>query len=366
MLPLKEIVLVNLTSKLVSDYYTRLMMKCFKDDLWNEIMRLEISTYNIPLTLQEEIIVLMKPLALEIHNWMVDHNGIFTEKQERILEFCFNPDGTVNRVKTADFLIHSKRLDVQRRFVLACQYWSSWDVLGFFKNLPQHEREQILHKNSTANENLKKYKENVLHWINLYRNGCIVKSQPRDWCYKLYNWTDVSLQSRLLDDLLKKERQSILDDAFENTSKMHVVRFCLSRMSVNDCELLLTLFPLKVLRIYLFRPYHHFFMEAANKVWHRLPGNHFTSLLHIIICQKIVALWKDYDYVNLLREFWHRSPEHLKQYAEQSDIFEILIDIVKDGFPPKDVPKYFFLHDACSKGNEITCDKIIIDNIIDQ
>ncbi|GFR12220.1 hypothetical protein TNCT_468711 [Trichonephila clavata] len=89
-------------------------MKRYDDSVWKKVARLEISKYNISFTLQEEIIALMKPLELAILKWRVVYNGIFTKAEECILEFCFNPDGTVKRVKTADLLIHSKLLDGQR------------------------------------------------------------------------------------------------------------------------------------------------------------------------------------------------------------------------------------------------------------
>ncbi|GFQ79748.1 hypothetical protein TNCT_100641 [Trichonephila clavata] len=90
---------------------------------------------------------------------MEDHLGIFPvdqemplNAQELLLDFSFNPDGTVDRVQTADLFIHSEEFDVQTRFVVACQYWSKSEVLAFFKNIHESAREQILLKYSTANE----------------------------------------------------------------------------------------------------------------------------------------------------------------------------------------------------------------------
>ncbi|GFQ74279.1 hypothetical protein TNCT_392431 [Trichonephila clavata] len=85
------------------------------------------------------------------------HNGSGNASQrtrELLLDFYFNPDGTVDRVKTADLFVHSEEFDVQTRFVVACQYWSKSEVLAFLKNLHESAREQILHKYSTSNENL--------------------------------------------------------------------------------------------------------------------------------------------------------------------------------------------------------------------
>ncbi|GFQ84640.1 uncharacterized protein TNCT_128941, partial [Trichonephila clavata] len=345
MLTLREIILVKLAAGFVNDLDTRHIINFSVDEIWNDFIKERTSEFGIPLTLQENIIALIKPIQLEVINWFSDHDGIFTETQECVIEFCFNPDGTVDRIKTADLLIYSKWLDVQTRFVLACQYWSSWDVRTFFRNLHKFESKKIRKKYSTANENLNEHEENIVLWTRHYKEGYISESQSRGWCYQCYNWNYASLQSRLLDDLTQEERLSLLEDEFENTDWIHVQSFCLSRMSADHREVLLKRFPLKVLRIFLSWPCQRFFLDAANKVRDHLLGNHFTCLLHIIIYQKILELWKDYDYVNLLREFWYRSPDNLKQYVERTDIFEILIKILKNGFHPKNVPGNFFLHD---------------------
>ncbi|GFX91056.1 uncharacterized protein TNCV_5106861 [Trichonephila clavipes] len=303
MLSLKENTLVSVTAKLLSDPYFRLIIKRWTDEKWKKDVRSKISICNIPLTLVEEIIVLMKPLALEIHNWMVDHNGIFTEEQECSLEFCFNPDGTLNRVKTAELLIHSKLLNDATRFMLACQYWPGWNVFTYFINLPKSSREQILHKYSIANKNWNEHEVNAGQWIDLFNAGYEFEPpRPKGWFYIHHDWTDVPLQSRLLDYLSEEACKHRLDLVFEETEKMHVGRFCLSRMSVDHREQLLKSFPLKVLRIYLLRPYHHFFLDAANKFPCRncergnrwlspsiVPSGNFAELNRTVTCMVLKA-----------------------------------------------------------------------------
>ncbi|GFQ97189.1 hypothetical protein TNCT_169911 [Trichonephila clavata] len=72
--------------------------------------RRRLSAFDIPFTLKDEIIALLKPMALEVENWRLDHKGIFTTKQELTLKFCFNADGTVNKIKTAHSLIRKTGL----------------------------------------------------------------------------------------------------------------------------------------------------------------------------------------------------------------------------------------------------------------
>ncbi|GFR07029.1 hypothetical protein TNCT_618101 [Trichonephila clavata] len=141
MLTLKEIILVKLVAGYINDSDSGEIINPTKDEICEKFIRKRTSSLDIPLTLQEDIVVLIKPIQSEVFNFMRDHDEIFTEEQECSLKFCFNADGTVDRVKTADLLIHSEWLDVQTRFVLACQYWCCWDVLAFFKKLHESARE---------------------------------------------------------------------------------------------------------------------------------------------------------------------------------------------------------------------------------
>ncbi|GFQ88522.1 hypothetical protein TNCT_463681 [Trichonephila clavata] len=136
---LKDIVLVNLAAGFIKDSATRRTIFCCGEKIWKRVLRERISDLNIPITLREDIIALIKPIKSEVLNWMEDHLGIFTmdqdmplNAQELLLDFYFNPDGTVDRVKTADLFVHSEEFDVQTRFVVACQYWSKSEVLVFF------------------------------------------------------------------------------------------------------------------------------------------------------------------------------------------------------------------------------------------
>ncbi|GFR04790.1 uncharacterized protein TNCT_480751 [Trichonephila clavata] len=319
-------------------------------------LRRNLCASDIPLTLQEEVVAFMKPIELEITNWMIDHSEILLSAERFFLEFSWNSDGTINRIKTADSIINSDSFCDKTRFVLSCHYWSSWDVFTLFQSLGKSARKLLLFDYAKTNKDPYRQKTNVDLWIRMCREGSIDKS-PSRWCNSLI-WTDVSVQSRLLNHLSAKDREHLLGRTFENTGKIHTGRFCLSRMSASNREQLLTLYPLKVLMIYLFWPYQKFFLDSADRVWDQLSEKDFTCLLHIIICQKIVALWKDFDYVELLRQFWQKSPDRLKKHLEGSIFFKRLMNIINLGFPPKE-PRYYLLHgkdvninaDECKKQN---------------
>ncbi|GFY57084.1 uncharacterized protein TNIN_341281 [Trichonephila inaurata madagascariensis] len=248
-------------------------MRQYNDETWKNAIRRRLSAFDIPLTLKEEVIDLMKPIAVEVNMWEVDHYSIFTTRQKRSLKFCFHADGTVDRVKTADSLIHSKGLDVQTRFLLACQYWSSYDILNFFKKVRRNTRNRILRKYSKERHNLNEHQKNVVKWVEHYRAG----SPSRRWA----RWTLPSLQSRRLDDVSRGDCAWILVRLLVVTNQMHIGRFCLSRMNTCGREVLLAFFPLKVLRIYFILALPTFLHGCCQQsLGSLIRGRHYMVVAH--------------------------------------------------------------------------------------
>ncbi|GFR25154.1 uncharacterized protein TNCT_289521 [Trichonephila clavata] len=331
--------LVTIVTRFYNEYELKRLMYCCDEDSREQVIREKLP---IPVTNQNEVVALMKPVEFEIFNWFTDHRGIFTVEQEWALQFCWDLDGTINRTKTADSIIHSDCLDEKTRLVLACQYLPCRNAISFFNDLHLSTRMLFLEEYLMENGNRNIHEKNVEKLI-------------RKRISRPFLWTSVSLQSGLLDNKPTEYRESLLEYVFEDTHEVHIARFCLSRLSADQREALFILHPLKILRIYLLRPYQKLFLDMANRVCHHLSGNQFHYLLHIIICQKIVARWNDFDYVNLLRQFWQNSIDYLKEIVDGTEIFEIMKEILNNRFPANKVPRYFLLHEMDVYENANAC-----------
>ncbi|GFR11810.1 hypothetical protein TNCT_657761 [Trichonephila clavata] len=99
---LKEIIFGKYAARFIDESYMGSLLHPYTENEWINTVRRRLPKFDIPLTVKEEIIALFKPMAQEVKNWTADHKGIFTTKQELKLKFCFNADGSVNRIKTAD------------------------------------------------------------------------------------------------------------------------------------------------------------------------------------------------------------------------------------------------------------------------
>lgn len=357
MYTLKELCIVKLASELYNDPELKNLLRNEEDETREHLIRKKLP---ISFQLQEEVVARMKPIEFEARNWIIDHIELFTVDQIWSIDLIWNSDGTVDRVETVDSLLRSTCLDDQTRFILACHYWYITESLQLFKQLSESAKKRILKKYSKKRMFQNYFEENVKQWIENYQTKSLTKCPSYRCWFETFNWTDVSMQSRLLYYISGEQREDLLHSAFLKTVKVPFGRFCLSRMSEDFRKLMLIRFPLKVLRIYLFLPYLKLFLNVVKDVWNYLSVEHFICLLHIIICQKIVALWKDYDYVSLLQQFWYRSPGHFKKSVKKNQIFKILTEIVENGFSSKDVPERYLLHKRDFYENTISCENIII------
>ncbi|GFQ68244.1 hypothetical protein TNCT_321011 [Trichonephila clavata] len=201
---LKEISLVNVATRIYNCFDLKKYILHCDERTKEQLIREEL---QIPLVLKDEIVALMKPIELEAHNWMRDHYGIFrTSGEECLSELHWNPDATVNRIRTADDLIRSQRLESQEQFVFSCQYWRGRKIIPVFRKMNYETRQHFLEERFEGNEHLK----NVVKWIRDKKAG-----NKRDcklshcWCTS-FTWTDVSLHSRFLGCLQQDHRECLL------------------------------------------------------------------------------------------------------------------------------------------------------------
>ncbi|GFT70290.1 hypothetical protein NPIL_390741 [Nephila pilipes] len=86
---------------------------------WESIIKEKLPALVFPLVLQNEIVALMRAISFEVQQWMDDHHGILFTDDENFIRFCWNSNGTIDRLGTADFLIKSEHLSFEKRFSLA-------------------------------------------------------------------------------------------------------------------------------------------------------------------------------------------------------------------------------------------------------
>ncbi|GFT25387.1 uncharacterized protein NPIL_671571 [Nephila pilipes] len=335
---LKDIVAAKIAITLYNDCEILHLCKETKlylspEEDWKVIIKKKLPDDVYPLSLQEKIMSLMKPISYEVEKWKEQHET-FTGNQvdQRITsKFHWKADGTIDRLKTASSLIQSDVLQMRHRFRLACNYWQEESVLSIWEQMTASLRnyfcytEMYDYLESDFFSNI-----NVLQWIRWHTQIGNSNIREKKW-FLDYIWNSVSLQGLLPQKLTPDERLELINCAFERNCDDHSSRFCVLLMPADQRLEVIKKNPYKVLRSFLLWPGQRMFIEMANHVKNNLTQTNFLDLLIIILFCKILSNWEDFDYFKLLREFWSLIPNECKEFLKRSEIYEPIQLLVANG-----------------------------------
>ncbi|GFY73673.1 uncharacterized protein TNIN_429141 [Trichonephila inaurata madagascariensis] len=348
-------------SDIEEKYQTHLYV--LPDKKWEHVIKQKLPPPCCSTALLNEITAAVRALSFEVWHWRVDHFQIFKKREERRrlfnLPLSWKSDGTIDRIRTAGILIQSQFIDLETRFTLACNYWSWHKILEFSKTIPDDEYQVLVlkyHTFSTATD-----VQMVSRWFNfiMKRN---VSHSCQLWSLE-FKWTSVTMFNHVFNHL-PIEKRLALETSSVRSSHISLGRYCLMRMNVQRRLQMLQQYPYQVLRILLHWPLQSFFKDYAAVVRETLPNRSFLQLIHIIICQKILPGFREFNYVDLLRTFWRDSPIRCKDYVRGDAIFEILTVILEGrGFRThlrSGIPRRYLVHGGNVIGNTCRCIKLIM------
>ncbi|GFY47573.1 uncharacterized protein TNIN_461921 [Trichonephila inaurata madagascariensis] len=277
-----------------------------------------------------------------------------------VLPFAWKSDGTINRIRIAENIIQSEMFDMKTRLTFACNYWCWHEIREFAKRMSADEYEVLILKyintssTSTDVQMVIRFFEFIIDTTS--RHSCQLWSLES-------KWTFITMFNRVFDHL-PIEKRLALESQSVQTSHIPLARHFLTRMGVHRRSQMLQQYPYQVLRTLLFCPLQSSFKDAAATVKETLSDRSFLQLIHIIICQKILPGWRDFDYLDLLRTFWRESPIHCKEYVRGDDIFEILTVILEGRcfrtHLRSGIPRRYLTHGGNLIGNTIQCIKLIM------
>ncbi|GFY73675.1 uncharacterized protein TNIN_429161 [Trichonephila inaurata madagascariensis] len=297
------------------------------DEEWEHVIKQKLPPPNCPTALLNYVTVAVRALSVEVYHWVMDHLKITSSECRTlpVLPLAWKSDGTINRIRTAENIIKSEVFDIETRFAFACNYWCWHDIQEFSKKISADEYKVLTLKymdqssTSTDVQMVVRFFEFIIDTT--LRHSCQLWSLES-------KWTSITMFNRVFDHL-PIEKKLALESASVQTSHIPLGRHFLTRMDVQRRLQILQQYPYQVLRILLYWPLQSSFKDYASTVKETLSDRSFLQLIHIIICQKILPGWRDFDYVDLLRTFWWESPTHCKEYVRDDAIFEILTLILE-------------------------------------
>ncbi|GFT63241.1 uncharacterized protein NPIL_464011 [Nephila pilipes] len=270
---------------------------------WEELVEKKISSFSLPPVLRAELIDVIRSTAAEIDQWIKDnYRNLLHYLQEGRSAHCYfqwNSHGKIDREKTARTLINIEGLHNEDRFYLALHYGIIDDMFSYkFGKLPERL-------------------EGTCRWR---------------YCAGLM-WEACSGESDLkyiaqLNPVFQSTAEQNLQCINFLISKKYIqyedLLFCLSQVSDDEREVIFKTYRLRILKYFLDWPFQCQFIEAAKRLLPYLTESDFRDILVVILYERITLGRKDFDYINLLREFWSVIPTRKKELIEKDAIYENL------------------------------------------
>ncbi|GFU12211.1 uncharacterized protein NPIL_621041 [Nephila pilipes] len=273
---------------------------------WKATMKKMMPNHIYSRPLQQKIMIWMKHIDYEVEMWKEHHETFMGGKwNPRILKkFQWKPDGTIDRLKTATALIQCDILQLRYRFRLACNYWHDERVLPIWEQMSSKLKNSFSKiQTSYIRKSERPFNINVIHWIRRFTGVGEGNIREQGW-FRSYNCHVQFLQDSLAQNSTDEERLETIELAVcWNYGTYHRSgRFCVSPTG-----------------------------DKLREVQDDLTKYYLPRILHIILCERIIPRGEDFDFVQLLQEFWSLIPNESKELVKRHDIYEPIALIVANG-----------------------------------
>lgn len=301
----------------------------------------KVSQLPLPNLLKEKAEGFVRLIGFQILNCIEYH--------KRCLDICYVPDefyftsqGTIDEKKTAEMFIKDESIDIITRYKLACIYCLEDDILELWNKIPGSRRTAFCSELVPTHW----FRERVSVWFNASQHDLVafwthnIKRKEAE-CHK------VARRNSLYQDAFKyaaRAGNSVATEYFlqkltcveKRESLISVARSVVNIRLYRDeyymqkylCDILFILLRQideeqqieifknnpYVLEYFLDWPRQIFFMDIVSRMWNFITKELYDCLLFRIFEKKRDG-YKDFNYQELLEEFWLQSPEDLKKYV---------------------------------------------------
>ncbi|GFV49120.1 uncharacterized protein TNCV_236541 [Trichonephila clavipes] len=274
---------------------------------WEELVEKKIS--SLPKDLQYELLDVVRSCCIEIDKWIRCLTQYWKKPSEVArsfqYDFQWNSLGKIDGGRTAEKLITNERLDITARYILASLY-DLRDKMPIGEKVPD---ETVQRYSGLSDECTIKKPEWIPHFG--IKNNDAVQKDIYFTASNFEKW--LFLKTSLWVECLQYE----------------YFLFFVSHMSENGRKSLLKKRAFKILRMYFLDwPLQCKFLNAAEKLLPYFTESNFHDMLRSIIYERIMLGRQDFNYIDLLKEFWSLSPSNLKESIRNNPIYESLMLII--------------------------------------
>ncbi|GFX32545.1 uncharacterized protein TNCV_3704191 [Trichonephila clavipes] len=280
---------------------------------WEELVKDRIS--SLPQLLKHELLDVVRSISIEIDKWLKYHSQEwlnFSENEISLYDFQWNSLGKIDLLRTASALIVNETVNIKDRYMLACLY-GLMDKLPMGKKVPD---------------------EIVQMYLDLAKRGIKVQ---KEWDLSpeaiQFNYF---MRSNLFTAVSSEQKVLFLNTAlWKECLQYNDFLFYISNMANEDREAVFKISALKILQLHLDWPLQGEFLNAAEHLLPYFTKRDFILMVNVIIYERIMLRRKDFNYIDLLKEFWSLSPSHLKNSIIAYPIYESLMLIIN--FPMDEI-----------------------------
>lgn len=278
---------------------------------WEDLVQNKISTTSLPRYVRNELFSVVRIITFEIDNWVKDHSDILSSCAELQCSLQWKPQGKIDRKKTAKVLIWNDSLSLTDRYSLSCLYYLEGESYYLWSRMCPGEK-----KVSWAHTRFLPF------W---FVNDWMLREGSKSVYTVADIHTPILLRQTFSEFFTQRKLKYLLNSIFWKTMEYEDLILTLSEIDASNREDIFKTCAAQVLEYFLDWPLQNEFIEVADFLWPYLSETNFRYLLELILYRRIMVGWVDYDYIDLLKEFWSRSPPPHKEYIKQNCIYEPLM-----------------------------------------
>ncbi|GFY60995.1 uncharacterized protein TNIN_234531 [Trichonephila inaurata madagascariensis] len=265
---------------------------------WEELVDDKFSLFLLPKSLRPKLLEIVRTVAIQIDRWVKDLSPIIHDSAEiahnALCYFQWTSLGRINRRKTAKTIIINKGCSEPLLCVLA-EYYDLMDDLDMDKEK-----------------------------VDFYRKGI----DRKFWMF---------LTGEVYCDPKDPFNYSLLSYLNGHCLQYPDLMLGLSELTLSDKIKFYKVAGFQLLLFFLDWPLQRQFLEASELLLPFFDTDEFHAILRIILYDRILLGRKDFNYIGLLKSFWHQSSSELKEFIEGKPIYEPLMFTVnypnEEAFP---------------------------------
>ncbi|GIX76094.1 hypothetical protein CEXT_460921 [Caerostris extrusa] len=286
-------------------------------------LKIVFPSMNIPELLEKKLLDYVRYLAVECRVWIRSHSMYLKGcALDQFPNIRWRWDGRMDRQKTAEAIVRAGSVNTRHRFQLACGYCLKEDILSVWNELSEEQRKEESQKSPAGR---------WIPWIlDGEREGWPKSAEDPIFQGLLFEpYLNPVGVRRLLEFLPPQERRPCLLEYLSHKGSLAPI------YTLNQTDLHYNLHEDENFNVMALLSYYHWatqseFLTLKDQLYPFLTESQFSMFTFLAIV-RISFSSVDECYVNLFKEFWRGSPDHLKENCKNILVDDNFFETLPDG-----------------------------------